>query len=69
MANDRIYLGCKVCGEDILLYKYYPQSIPMGLSAALDLSGGYIPHRVEHIEAFMRKHLMVKFRIIISYVI
>ena len=43
MANDRVYLACKACGETTLLFKYYPNG------------GSYF---WEQDEEFLNKHLV-----------
>lgn len=47
MANDRIYIRCTTCQQQIMLTKYFPGS----LSERLD------DDRAEKVVAFMREHL------------
>lgn len=48
MANDRIYLVCKDCGDSVMLWKFYPFG---GI-----ISGGYMGD-AEKLSDFLRKHL------------
>ena len=50
MANDRIYIVCKFCGESELFYKFYPFTYAKGALR------GYIKDPVR-LDAFVTKHI------------
>lgn len=46
MANDRIFLRCKYCGDRVFLFKYYPTP-----------TRSYVPHEAARFDEFLHTHL------------
>lgn len=53
MANDRLYLACRVCGDTCGMFKYYPSGGYIARELTDGPDGGYLGHWIdEHIHTF-----------------
>ncbi len=53
MANDRLYLVCRLCGDHAMLYKYYPSGGLIQLESIAGPDGGYLGHWIDqHVHTY-----------------